>query len=39
MSSFRDRFGGLSVEQAQELNEAAKWFCDNEATSEVGAEA
>ncbi len=34
MSSFRDRFGGLSVAQAKELNDAAKWFCDHEITSE-----
>lgn len=38
MSTFRNRFGGLSVEQARELNEAVRWFCDNEATSEVGEE-
>lgn len=35
MSSFRNRFGGLTVAQAIELNEAAKWFCDHEVTSEV----
>ena len=34
MSSFRNRFGGLTVEQARELNEAARWFCDHEITSE-----
>ena len=33
MSSLRDRFGGLTVEQARELNEAAKWFCDHEIVS------
>lgn len=33
MSSFRDRFGSLTVEQARELNEAAKWFCDHEVMS------
>lgn len=38
MSSFRDRFGDLTVEQAQELNNAAKWYCESEATSEVGDE-
>ena len=25
MSSFRKRFGGLTVAQARELNKAAKW--------------
>lgn len=35
MSSFRDRFGGLTVEQARELNEAARWYCEHEITSEV----
>lgn len=30
MSSFRDRFGNLTVEQAQELNEAARWYCGHE---------
>lgn len=34
MSSFADRFGSLTVEQAKELNDAAKWYCDHEATSE-----
>lgn len=33
MSSFRDRFGGLTVEQVSELNEAAKWMCDHEVTA------
>ena len=36
MSSFVDRFGSLTVKQAQELNDAARWYCNNEATSEVG---
>ena len=35
MSSFRDRFGQLTVEQARELNEAARWYCGHEVTSEV----
>ena len=35
MSSFRDRFGQLTVEQARELNEAARWYCGHEATSEA----
>lgn len=34
MSSFANRFGGLTVAQAQELNEAARWFCEHEVTSE-----
>ena len=36
MSSFRKRFGGLTVAQAKELNEAAKWYCGHEITSEAG---
>ena len=35
MSSFRDRFSGLTVEQARELNEAARWYCNHEVTSEA----
>ena len=38
MSSFRKRFGGLTVAQAQELNKASKWYCGHEATIEVGDE-
>lgn len=34
MSSFADRFGSLTVEQARELNNAAKWYCDHEVISE-----
>lgn len=34
MSSFRNRFGGLTVAQALELNEAARWFCEHEITTE-----
>lgn len=34
MSSFRDRFGGLTVAQAQALNEAARWYCEHEVISE-----
>ena len=33
MSSFADRFGQLTVEQARELNEAARWYCEHEVTS------
>lgn len=32
MSSFRDRFGKLTVEQALELNEAARWTKESEDT-------
>ena len=38
MSSFRDRFGKLTVQQAIELNEAAKWYCEHEVTSAGGEE-
>lgn len=34
MSSFANRFGGLTVAQAQELNKAARWYCEHEVTSE-----
>lgn len=33
MSSFRERFGGLTVEQVQELNAAARWMCEHEITA------
>ena len=36
MSSFAERFGELTVEQAQELNEASRWYCGHEVTSEAG---
>ena len=36
--SFRDKFGKLTVEQALELNKAARWYCEHEVTSEVGKE-
>lgn len=35
MSSFADRFGSLTVEQARELNEAAKLTCSWETTTET----
>lgn len=38
MSSFRDRFGWLTVEQTKELNEAAKWYCSHEVTAVGGKE-
>ena len=38
MSSFAERLGELTVEQAQELNEAARWYCEHEVTSEAGDE-
>ena len=34
MSSFAERFGNLTVEQVQELNNAAKWYCEHEVTTE-----
>ena len=34
MSSFSERFGQLTVAQARELNEASRWYCEHEATSE-----
>lgn len=37
MSSFRERFGGLTVGQVIELNKAAKWYCDHEMTAAGGA--
>ena len=36
MSSFSDRFSDLTVEQVRELNEAAKWYCENEITASGG---
>lgn len=38
MSSFAERFGKLKVQDIIELNKAAKWYCEYEATSEVGGE-
>lgn len=35
MSSFRDRFGQLTVGQALELNEKAKLTCEWETTTQV----
>lgn len=35
MSSFRERFGNLTVDQARELNEAAKLTCSWETTTET----
>lgn len=34
MSSFESRFGNLTVGQARELNETARWYCEHEVTSE-----
>ena len=34
----RERFSALTVEQALELNKAARWYCEHETTSEVGNE-
>lgn len=36
MSSFRDRFGSLTVAQALELNAAVKWLRDNDGVVEDG---
>lgn len=36
MSSFRERFGRLTVQQAKELNEAARLTCEFEATAQRG---
>ena len=36
MSSFRERYGDLTVEQAKELNKAAEWYCNHEVTAEGG---
>ena len=33
MSSFRNRFGSLTVDQARELNEAARWYCEHDVVS------
>lgn len=35
MSSFRERFGNLTVEQAIELNNKAKQTCEWETTTQV----
>ena len=34
MSSFAERFGELTVEQARELNKAAKWCCGHEVVAD-----
>ena len=34
MSSFADRFGNLTVAQALELNDAARWYCEHDVVSE-----
>lgn len=33
MSSFAERFGNLTVAQVQELNNAAKWYCEHDITT------
>ena len=38
MSSFSDKFGDLTVGQAQELNAVAEWYCGHEVTSQTGEE-
>ena len=34
MNSFRNKVGCLTVEQARKLNEAVRWYCEHEVTSE-----
>ena len=34
MNSFRDKYGNLTVEQARELNEAARWYCEHDVVSD-----
>ena len=36
MSSWADRWGQITVEQALELNKAAKWYCGHEETAAGG---
>lgn len=36
--NFADRFGGLTVEEARKLNEAARFWCENEPTAAGGGE-
>ena len=38
MSSFAERFGNLTVAQVQELNDAARWYCEHEVISGIGGE-
>lgn len=38
MSSFRKRFGGLTVGQAMELNKASKWYCGHEVVADCEGE-
>ena len=38
MSRFRERFANITVEQAKELNEAARWYCEHEVTAVGGEE-
>ena len=33
-AEWRDMYGNLTVEQVKELNNAAKWYCEHEITSE-----
>lgn len=32
--SFTEEYGKMTVEQALELNKAARWYCEHEVTSE-----
>lgn len=38
MSDFKEKVKDLTVEEAIELNNAAKWYCGHEVTSEAGDE-
>lgn len=38
MSSLAQKIRQAYREQARELNEAARWYCEHEVTSEVGDE-
>lgn len=33
--TWADIFGNLTVEQAKSLNEAAKWYCEHEITTQT----
>ena len=33
MSDFKEKYGNLSVEEAQELNKAARWYCEHDVVS------
>ena len=33
MSDFIEKYGDLRVEESQELNEAARWYCEHDVIS------